>query len=326
MSFLRKSPNISLNSLSILRRRFATLTTAKPFPDDPTSADYDELAAASFVSGDHESLRDLLNKRVQDRCYNTKRTFKFITHKNLSPSLVDDVVKTLSTLNPGFTRRNAFDSLVTRLCSLKRPDDALRVAESMSRVGGCEPTTSTFYPILSLLTREKSFDDARRAVEAMARLNLRLDLTVHNIFLGAHCFAGDIDAAAGVLKEMEKEGLGADARTFDALVLGACRAGKVEGAMVLVRRMVDDGVPMLYSTHMYVIEALLKMGCYEQAVRYVKGFSGKDRVLDSEIFGCLGIKLVRLRRFEEAMLVLSEMKKRGLTMGYKLRDFYEMRV
>lgn len=160
----------------------------------------------------------------------------------------------------------------------------------------------------------------------MARLNLRLDLTAHNIFLGAHCFAGDIDAAAGVLKEMEEEGLGADARTFDALVLGACRAGKVEGAMVLVRRMVDDGVPMLYSTHMYVIEALLKMGCYEQAVRYVKGFSGKDRVLDSEIFGCLGIKLVRLRRFEEAMLVLSEMKKRGLTMGYKLRDFYEMRV
>ena len=157
----------------------------------------------------------------------------------------------------------------------------------------------------------------------MATLGLRLDLTGHNYFLMAHCAAGDVEAAAGVLREMEEEGIVADARTFDALVVGACRAGKVEGAMVLVRRMVDDGVPMLYSTHMFVIRGLLEMKCFDQALRYVRGFGGKDKALDAEIFGCLSSKLVGLKRFKQAMVVLEEMNQRGLPMGYKLRNFYE---
>ncbi|KAJ1417295.1 Tetratricopeptide-like helical domain superfamily [Sesbania bispinosa] len=324
MSFLRKPPNLTLNSLSILRR-FAT-QTAKPFPDDPTPAYYDEVAAAAGSSGDFDSLRDLLNKRFQDGCFNTKRTFSFITNTNFSPSFLDDVVRTLSSLNPGFTRKSAFDSLITHLCKLQRADDALRVVESMARDGTCKPTACTFHPVLNLLTRQKSWDHARRVVVLMAQLGVRLDLTAHNMFLMAHCFAGDLDAAAGVLRTMEEEGLGADTRTFDALVLGACKAGNVDGAIVMVRRMVDDGVHIAYSTHMYVIKALLKMKCYEQAVMYVRSFSGKDKTLDTELFGCLGSKLVMMKRVKEAVLVLDEMNQRGLPMGYKLRNFYDMNV
>ncbi|QHO32665.1 Pentatricopeptide repeat-containing protein [Arachis hypogaea] len=69
----------------------------------------------------------------------------------------------------------------------------------------------------------------------------------------------DVAAAAGVLKKMEEDSVGADARTFDALVLGTCKVKKVDGAMMLVRRMVDDGVLILYSTHMFVIRGLLQM-------------------------------------------------------------------
>ncbi|XP_061349568.1 pentatricopeptide repeat-containing protein At2g40240, mitochondrial-like [Gastrolobium bilobum] len=330
MSFLRKPPSKTLNSLSILTftlRRFATQTAAsKPFPDVPTSAYYDEIAADAGSSGNLDALRDILNKRIKDGCFNTKRTFSFITNTNFSPSLVDDLIGTFSRLKQGFTRKNAFESLVTRLCKLHRVDDALRVVESMARGGGCELTASTFHPILNLLTREKSMDQAQRVVDLMARLGVRLDLTAHNMFLMAHCFAGDLAAAAEVLRRMEEEGFEADARTFDALVMGACRTGKVEGAMVMVRRMVDDGVPMVYSTHMHVIVALLKMKCYEQAVKYVRSFSGKDKALDAELFGCLGSKLVNLKSFEKAMLILEEMNQRGLPMGYKLREFYEMNV
>ncbi|XP_004515109.1 pentatricopeptide repeat-containing protein At2g40240, mitochondrial-like [Cicer arietinum] len=323
MSFLRKHFNISFNSLSILRGK--TLTS-KPFPDNPTATYYDNLAADVANSGEFDSLRDLLNKRIQDGFFNTKRTFSFITNTNFSPSFLNDVVTTLSHLNPGFTRRNAFDSLVTRLCKLHRVDDALHVIESMSRVGECNLSPCTFHPILNLLTREKSLDHARRVVESMARLGVPLDLTGHNFFLTAHCFIGDVNAAVGVLKKMEEEGFCADARTYDALVLGACRKGKVDCAMVVVRRMVDDGVPMLYSTHMYVIEGLLKMNCCEEAMKYVRLFSGKDKALDCELFGCLGNKLVGLNRVKEAMFVLDEMEKRGLSMGYKLKNFYEMNL
>ncbi|KAE9592643.1 putative pentatricopeptide [Lupinus albus] len=164
---------------------------------------------------------------------------------------------------------------------------------------------------------------ARRVVDLMVRLGVGRDLTVHNLFLMTHCFAGDMAAAAEILREMEDVGLVGDARTFDALVMGACKVGKVEVAMVLVRRMVDDGVPVLYSTHMFLIGALLENECFEEAVKYVKCFGGKDKALDADIYGCLGRKLAKMKRVEEAMMILEEMKQRGLSMGYKLKRFYE---
>ncbi|CAL0303521.1 unnamed protein product [Lupinus luteus] len=323
MSFLSKPLNKTLNSFSFftftLRRFTALSAAAKPFPDNPTSAYYDELTTAAGNSGDLNALRDILNKRIQDRCYNTKRTFNFIT----TTSSLDDLILTLSNLNPGYTRNSAFNSLVTRLCRLQRVDDALRVVDTMSRDATCSITASTFHPIINLLTRERSMDHAQRVVELMSRLGVRRDITVHNLFLTAHCFTGDMVATAEVLREIEEDGLVGDTRTFDALVMGACKIGNVDGAMVLVRKMVNDGVLMLYSTHMYVIGALLEKGCLEQAVKYVKCFGGKDKVLDAEIYGCLGSKLAGMKKVKEAMKVLGEMKQMGLPMGEKLKRFYE---
>ncbi|CAL0333200.1 unnamed protein product [Lupinus luteus] len=324
MSFLPKPLNKTLNSLSILTstlRHFTAQSTAaaKPFPHDPTSAYYDELATAAGKSGDLDVFRDLLNKRIEDCCFNTKRTFNFLTNT----SSIDDLIPTLSNLNPGFTRKSAFDSLVNRLCRLNRVDDAMSVVENMARDGTFSLTASTFYPIINILNRKKSTHHVRRVVDLMARLGVQRDLTVHNLFLMKHCFAADMAAAAEVLRKIEEDGLVADSRTFDALVIGACKSGKVEGAMVLVRRMVDDGVPMLYSTHMYVIGALLEKGCFEQSVKYVKCFCGKDKALDADIYGCLASKLAKLKRVKEAMMVLEEMKQRGLSMGDKLKTFYE---
>ncbi|XP_027922996.1 pentatricopeptide repeat-containing protein At2g40240, mitochondrial-like [Vigna unguiculata] len=323
MLFFRKTPNITLKSLSYLRRRFATTLITKPFPDNPTVAYYDDLAADAFSSGDYSALRDVLNKRVQDGFKNSKHTFSFITHSNCSPSIIDKLVETVSHLNGGITRRNALDLLVTRLCKIRRTEEALRVIETLARGGVCVPAACTFYPILSFLTREKSLDHAWRVVDVMAEFGIRLDLIGYNLFLKAYCYGGEFDEAAGVLRKMEEEGIAADSRTFDALVLGACRAGKVDGAMVILRRMVDDGVYMMYSTHMYVIGALLRMKCYEDVMRYVRSFVGRDKLLDAQLLGVLASKLMNLKKVEEAMSILEEMKQRGVPMGYKLRDFYK---
>ncbi|KAK7364222.1 hypothetical protein VNO80_12725 [Phaseolus coccineus] len=326
MLFFRKTPNITLKSLSSLRLLSATTLSAKPFPDDPTDAYYDDLAIEAASSGDYCALQDVLNKRVQDGFFNTKRSFSFITHSNCSPSLIDKLEETISHLNEGFTRVNALDLLVTRLCKIRRTKEALRVVESWARGGVCVPTACTFYPILSFLTREKSLDHAWRVVDLMAELGIGLDIVGHNLFLMAYCYAGDFDEAAGILRRMEEKGMAADSRTFDALVLGACRAGKVDGAMVILRRMMDDGVSMLYSTHLHVIGTLLKMKCYEHVMRYVRIFVGKDKLLDAELLGVLTSKFVNLKKREEAMSILEEMKQRGVPMGYKLKDFYKMNV
>ncbi|KAM1269299.1 hypothetical protein PS1_001464 [Malus domestica] len=326
MSLLRRIPHKPQNSRSVLTyatRFFSTQNpTLTPFPDVPTTAYYDNLVIAAGHSRDFDNLHYLLNKRVKDHCFNTTNTFRFLTNTDSSLSVLDDLTKTLARLDRGFTRKSAYDSLIARLCKIERVDEALRVVDFMAR-GDYGLNACTFHPILNVVTRKKRMDDAWGVVDLMRRVGAPPDVPAFNYLLMAYCFSGDLEATAGVLTRMEEEGMRADTRTYDALVLGACKAGKVEGALVLIRRMVDDEVPALLSTHVYVIDSLLGKGFYSQAVKFVRSFSGRDTWLDTESFGSLAKKLIKLRRLKEAKLVFEEMNARGLVIGDKLKDSYE---
>ncbi|KAG2723940.1 hypothetical protein I3843_02G170900 [Carya illinoinensis] len=329
MSLFHKLPHKPHSLLSILLLGTRSFTTRNPnpnsFPDEPTSAYYDELVLAAGRSRDFEELRHLLNKRIRDGCFNTSKTFKFISNNDASLSILDNLSQTLARLDKGLPQQSAHNSLILRLCKLGRVEESLRLIDTMAR-GEYGLNASSFHPILNVLTRKKEMEAAWGVISLMRKYQIPPDLTAYNYFLMAYCFSGDLTAAAEVLTKMLGEGLRADTRTYDALLLGACKVGKVESALALLRRMVDDGVPMLLSTHMYLINALLRMGYYEQAIEYARCFAGKDTWLDCNIFGCLAGKLKESRRFDEAKLILEEMNRRGLKMGDKLRDFYSLNV
>ncbi|KAL5732896.1 hypothetical protein ACOSQ2_032588 [Xanthoceras sorbifolium] len=328
MSLLRKLPIRFLNPQSAIRVRFFTAQNAETnaFPDVPTSTYYDDLVNAAGRDGDLETVRQLLNKRIADGCFNTNNTFKFVTSTETSLSILDDLVETLSRLDKGLPRKHAFDTLIARLCKIKKTDESMRLVVAMAR-RGYGPNTVSFHPILSALAHGNRMEEAWRVMELMRELKVSPDLTAYNFLLTAHCFKGDLTAASEVLKKIEEARLGFDARTYDALVLGACRAGKVEGALVLVRRMAEDGQSPLYSTYAHVIGALLGSGYYAQAVKFVMVCANRDQNLDTESFGSLASRFISLRRYDEAKFVLEEMNKRGLKMlGKKLSDFYKLNV
>lgn len=118
-------------------------------------------------------------------------------------------------------------------------------------------------------------------------------------------------------------GLVADSLTFDSLVLGACRVGRLEAAVALLRRMVEDGVKVMDCTYSNVISGLLGAGRYWEAVEFVKAVGGGESRLDKVNFGFLGRALVRRKRWEEVKAVLREMEERGLEIEGKLKDLHE---
>ncbi|XP_030454328.1 pentatricopeptide repeat-containing protein At2g40240, mitochondrial [Syzygium oleosum] len=324
MTFLRGAARNPRSAAAAVARPRAS-SNPNPTPivirDEPTSAYYDDLVNAAGRHGDFATVRNLLNKRVRDGCFNTGDTFRFLTQAETSLSALDDLIRALSRLDGGFPRKSAFDALIARLCRLGRPEDALRAAETMASGGfGLNPVT--FHPILNLLTRRGDFEGARRVAGLMRDRGVSPDLTAHNYFLTAHCYRGDLASAGRAMEEIEQEGLGADTRTYDALVLGACRAGKVGAAVGLLRRMEGEGVSPLYSTHAHVIKAMSKRGWAAQAAELVRAYAGRDRALDGESYGVLGSELMRLRKVEEARRVVEEMAEKGLIMGEKLREFY----
>ncbi|XP_030540477.2 pentatricopeptide repeat-containing protein At3g56030, mitochondrial [Rhodamnia argentea] len=325
MAFLRKVARNPRSAPAVAAARPRASTNPNPTPivicDEPTSAYYDDLVNAAGRHGDFATVRNLLNKRVRDGCFNTGDTFKFLTHTETSLSALHDLLRALSRLDRGFPGKSAFDALIARLCRLGRLEDALRAVETMASAGfGLNAVT--FHPILNLLTRRGDFEEARRVVGLMRDHGVPLDLTAHNHFLTAHCFRGDLASAARAMEEIEREGLGADTRTYDALVLGACRAGKVGAAVGLLGRMEEEGVSPLYSTHVHAIKAMVKRGWGEQAAELVRVYGGRDRALDRENYGVVASELIRMKKVGEAKRVVEEMAEKGLIMGEKLREFY----
>ncbi|XP_020540286.1 pentatricopeptide repeat-containing protein At3g56030, mitochondrial isoform X2 [Jatropha curcas] len=324
LPFLRKLHHISPNCrpiLSITTRFFATQSpNTNSFPDKRTVAYYDDLVNAAGRERDFNMLHYLLNKRARDNCYNSTNTFKFIANTNNSLSILDDVTQTLARLDNGFARMSAYNTLIARLCKLDRIKESLHIVDIMA-CGQYGLNICSFNPILNSLTSRKKMEEAWHVIDMMKTVGVSPDITSFNYLLTAYCYNGNLMAASKMMKRIEEEELGADSRTYDALVLGACRAGKVEGALMVLRRIEDDKVHALHSTHLHIISAFLKLGYYAQAVKFVMIYAGRDAALDTESFGLLASKLVKLGRFEEAKVVLKEMQGRRLVMSDKLRKY-----
>ncbi|XP_010517440.1 PREDICTED: pentatricopeptide repeat-containing protein At2g40240, mitochondrial [Camelina sativa] len=325
MSLLRRrlvKQSVNSSFQIIANRSFSTV---KIPPNPRRTNEFDKLINEAGGSGDFETVRRLLTNRIVLGSFNTSDTFKFLTNTASYSSALEDLRRVLPKIDGGFSRKNAYDILISRLCKLGRIEDALIVIGDMSN-GRLGLTPSTFHPILCALTRKNKIEEAWRVVESMRSRSVPMDVTAYNYFLTSHCYDGELEPASEVMRKIEEDGISTDSRSYDALVLGACRAGKVEAAMAILRRMEEEGVTVLYSTHAHVISGLVEGGYYALGLEFVIAYAGKDLRLDTESFGCLAGKLVKRKRFEEAKVVLREMVMRGLRMSDELRQFYESHV
>ncbi|KAL5723105.1 hypothetical protein ACHQM5_006543 [Ranunculus cassubicifolius] len=288
--------------------------------DEPTAASYDDLIASAANSNDLTTVRRLLNKRNKDGLFNTAKTFKFVTDTYLNTNL-DDLIQTLSNLDKGFTRKNAFDCLIIHLCKSKKIEESLTLINTMI-AKGISVNAVTFHPLLSVLGKQSL--DQWRVINVMMENKIDIDITAYNYLLTACCYQGDLTGAARVVEMVLEKGMKADTRTYDALIMGACKVGKVEAGLVLLRKMEEERIPAMYCTHTHVIKSLVGLGCFSQAVEFVMIFVGRDKQLDESNFGFLLNSLVRKKRVEEAKLIFEEMEKRGLGMGDKLQSEYKI--
>ncbi|KAI3470906.1 hypothetical protein Pfo_027569 [Paulownia fortunei] len=228
MTALRRLNKNSITAAPIYNATTSYFSTQSPTPSPnaiPSYAQYDDQINAAGRKGDFAAVRHLLSKRLSHGCFNTNNTFKFIA---TNASVLEELLQNLAALDDWFTRKHAHDALVAQLAKLYRTAEALRVAEIMGRKN-YGATAATFHPILNALVRKKEMVAAWRVVKAMRACKVKPDLTSFNYILTAYCFIGKVASAADTLVKMEAEGMKANAVTYDALVLGACRAGKVEG-------------------------------------------------------------------------------------------------
>ncbi|KAG9150530.1 hypothetical protein Leryth_010908 [Lithospermum erythrorhizon] len=318
MHAMQKASNIIHKTLrKTLSFHFSTSSSSKlPNSPPPSSAYYDELIDFAARNRDFTTVQHLLNKRAKDGCFNTTNTFKFIATND--PANLQQVMQCLNNLDGGLARKGSYNALIAQLSKLDRIREAMVVVHEMVKKDYGAKATS-FHPILNALTKRREMGEAWSVLELMRERGISPDTTSYNYLLTSYCFIGDLESSCLVLRKMREVGLEEDLRTYDSLVLGACRWGKLQGALMILRRMVYVGLSPLYATYAHVINAMCRDGFYHQAVELVRCYAGRDSKLDFDNFGLLATRLLKLKRFDEAKIVVEEMENRNIPINDSLR-------
>ncbi|XP_074283420.1 pentatricopeptide repeat-containing protein At3g56030, mitochondrial [Silene latifolia] len=296
-----------------------------PLPPSPISSTlYDDLIQEAGKSHDFRRLHDLLTRRINDGCLNTNDTFRFVTNSQSTVEMLNPLFDCLVSLPEGVPRANACNALVRRLCKVGLLNNALQVLDEMCD-RRLEHTAWSFRPVLETFVRQGELQKAVAFLKTMKEFGVALDTGSFNCVLREYCYLGDVNHAVELLEMMvREEGLKGDAWTYDAMVLGACKAGKVDAAMAVMRSAIDDDVKLLNLTYEHVIRALMEDGYFEHTLKFVMVCAGRDKSFNGEMFNFLATGLIKYERFDKAKMVVEEMSKRGLVMHKKIQEFHEM--
>ncbi|KAK4355751.1 hypothetical protein RND71_024722 [Anisodus tanguticus] len=155
-------------------------------------------------------------------------------------------------------------------------------------------------------------EEARAIIKEMTEFGCSPNTKSYNYLLGSLCKNDKMEYVTIVLEEMRNKGLNADAITFETLVYHSSSRGQVDIASEFLNLMVNVNVEPRSSTHAAFLKMLLEAGEREKANKYVIDMSSKYHHSVNTLYSLL----VRLHRKKGDILaaqnILNEMIDKGL--------------
>eukprot|EP01018_Ginkgo_biloba_P000236 Gb_33357 [translate_table: standard] len=299
----------NIDSLHSALRFFQWAKTQRGYK--PSSAIYDELVNIAGRSKDFETVQTLLTERIIYRCFNSTKTFLFAIAWHDDPVMLKEVIETIYKLD-SFHRRNAYDMLIAALCKDDHVDAASSVLQEMLN-RDCAPAPCTFHPFVISYSRNKQMPKVYELFQVMKERDCSPDTTCYNFALRSLCQNEQFSEAAELLGTMvNSPGSKPNSVTYDILILAACKAGKMEDALQLFGRTLEDGLKPLHCTYTSLISGFLQAGEFEKARLFVDRESGNDRAVDLSNHTFLIRSYCKLDKMQEARDTLKQMKAKNL--------------
>ncbi|EFH47770.1 hypothetical protein ARALYDRAFT_350399 [Arabidopsis lyrata subsp. lyrata] len=176
------------------------------------------------------------------------------------------------------------------------------------KTSGIKPTLKTYHLLISLCTKE----GIELTKKIFGEMSLQPDLLVYNGVL--HCYAvhGDMDKAFNLQKQMIEKSIGLDKTTYNSLILGQLKVGKLCEVRSLIDEMKAREMEPEADTYDIIVKGHCEMKDYMGAYVWYREMQEKGLLLDV----CIGDELVSgLKeewRSKEAENVISEMNGRKL--------------
>lgn len=250
----------------------------------------------------------------------------------------------VSTWKPNSVTYNVY---ISGLCRAGMLSGAFRQVDTM-RKKGLQPTIETLNILFDCLCRDPStVYKAKELLERSGELEWEVDSFFYNTLMNRLL---EMDEPVRVLKpltDMVKKGFKPDICSFTILARGLCKAGKsrlakfiitspeievdvtayntllhelyklgdLQQQKLLYMHMLDRNVYPSKFTFRIMIDCLCKEGNFVEAMNYVIGLLGDNRLIGPDLVSRLNRRLVKYGRLGDVLDLLDDMSKRGFVLS-----------
>lgn len=203
---------------------------------------------------------------------------------------------------------------ISSLGKLGKPDIAVGLFDNAVR-DGFGNTVFAYSAIISAYSRNGMFKEAVKVFKAMSSKGLAPNVVSYNAVIDA-CVKGndDVECAIGFFREMVGRKIKPDSKTFNSLLAGCSRTGKLDYACVLFDEMIRLGIGRDIYTYNTFIDAVSKCGNMELAVQIMEAMPSNNLRPNVVTFSTLIDGYSKLERFDEALGLYNEMRMLGIVL------------
>ncbi|CAD6220799.1 unnamed protein product [Miscanthus lutarioriparius] len=208
-----------------------------------------------------EVRRQMFDKHIMPDC----ATYNSLIHGYLSLGQWKEAVRILKEMSGDGQRPDVvtYNMLIDCLCKSGLCTEAREIFNSMIQSGE-KPNVSTYRSLLHGYATEGNLVEMNNVKDLM-QLGLMPDIVTYNTVIDGLCKIGRLDDAMSQFSQMIHDGLSADIITFRILIHGFSMYGKWEKAEELFYEMMDRGIPPDVNVFNAMIDKLFKEGKVTEA-------------------------------------------------------------
>uniref|UniRef100_J3NE62 Smr domain-containing protein n=2 Tax=Oryza brachyantha TaxID=4533 RepID=J3NE62_ORYBR len=187
--------------------------------------------------------------------------------------------------------------------------DLARRAFDAGVAGGYGNTVFAHSALISAYARSGLANEAMGVLELMKGAGLRPTTVSYNAVIDA-CGKGGVDLrfTLGYFRQMLKDGLCPDRKTFNSLLAACSRAGHLEDARAVFDEMIHLGIGRDIYTYNTFIDAICKCGNMELAMQVLLDMEAKGVKPNVVTYSTLIDGYSKLEKYEEALKLCEKMK------------------
>ncbi|XP_051124320.1 pentatricopeptide repeat-containing protein At1g63150-like [Andrographis paniculata] len=243
---------------------------------------------------------------------------------------------------------HSYNILINAYCAKGRAWDALGLLRLMVD-SGCHPSPTTFCMLVNAFCKDGNVVGARKIFDAMEEMDVLPNTFLYNALMDGYIKAREIDLANKLFEEMTNNGVAPDGVTFNILAAGHCKygkevngdelvrnisrmaffpnwlsdmsieglcwAGKLDEALELLKKGLDEGIPTNVIAYNSLIVAYAKAGLEDKAFEVYNIMVRFGTTPSASTCTSLLLSLCKTGRLREAGILIHKMAEKGYRMS-----------